>query len=180
MDYKKEYKNLKERNICIQCKKEKAMKNRVRCSICLYLDKIYRQDKRKNESERMNNMLTTKILEDILDMDNKRVISFKNTLESNNYHNYEIYRDVFENGELNNETLCNINFQKGTESKEINGITIENLLLICLHRLRTFQESEMRNRENAIAITHIEDAILRLNNRSLDRKNRKVEGTMNK
>ena len=46
MTDKERYFYLKDKGICIQCKNEKALKNRVRCGLCLYLDKIYRQSKR--------------------------------------------------------------------------------------------------------------------------------------
>jgi len=51
MKNKKDYQYYKNKKICIQCKKEKALKNRVRCGLCLYLDKIYRQNKRNGEDK---------------------------------------------------------------------------------------------------------------------------------
>jgi len=59
----------------------------------------------------------------------------------------------------------------------VNGCHNEDLLVIVLDRLNGFQNSEYRCRENAIAITKIEEALLWLNKRTKDRITRGVEGT---
>jgi hypothetical protein len=41
------YKILKNLGICTQCKKRKAVKNRIRCGKCLYDDRTYRRAKRE-------------------------------------------------------------------------------------------------------------------------------------
>ncbi|MNJ66791.1 hypothetical protein D3C77_628990 [compost metagenome] len=71
-----------------------------------------------------------------------------------------------------------IDFQEGPVGEVgVNGISNEILLSIVLARLQAFQNSEFSTRDNAIAITHIEDALLRLNKRTDDRLARNVEGT---
>jgi len=44
-------------------------------------------------------------------------------------------------------------------------------------RIEFYQSSKFKCRENAIAITKLEEALLWLNKRTMDRERRKVEGT---
>lgn len=53
----------------------------------------------------------------------------------------------------------------------------EALLAIVIDRLRSFQEGQYKCRENAIALTHLEDALMWLQKRTRDRLARGVEGT---
>jgi len=59
-----------------------------------------------------------------------------------------------------------------------NGLTIEVLLAMAHHRLSSFNTGEFRCRENSLALTHIEDALFRLHDRTRQRLARGVEGTM--
>lgn len=59
----------------------------------------------------------------------------------------------------------------------VNGVTQEALLAIVIDRLRSFQEGPFRCRENAIALTHIEEALMWLQRRTVARIKRGVEGT---
>jgi hypothetical protein len=69
----------------------------------------------------------------------------------------------------------------GVEKPAIpNGVTIEALLAICIDRLNGFQRGKFACRENAVAITHMETALLFLQKRTRDRVARGVEGTLNK
>jgi len=58
-----------------------------------------------------------------------------------------------------------------------NGVTETALLAIVIDRLRSFQNGEYRSRENACAITHIEEALMWLHRRTTLRQRRGVEGT---
>ena len=60
-----------------------------------------------------------------------------------------------------------------------NGVTHEALLEVVLDRLRAFQKGKCSCRENAIAITHLETALLFLQQRTRDRMRRGVEGQVN-
>ena len=60
----------------------------------------------------------------------------------------------------------------GSESQE--GITSEQLLGVVLGYLQGVNVGEFRNRDTSLAITHIEDALLRINNRVQSRKKRGV------
>lgn len=86
------------------------------------------------------------------------------------HHEYEIGH----NGAL----MCKVDFQNGPIAESgINGITHEALLAIVADRLRSFQAGPYRCKENACALTHIEEAMLWLHKRTWDRMQRGVEGT---
>lgn len=59
----------------------------------------------------------------------------------------------------------------------VNGITQEVLLAIVIDRLQSFQKGPHACRENALALTKLEEAKLWLFSRTLDRMSRGVEGT---
>lgn len=59
---------------------------------------------------------------------------------------------------------------------EPNGAFVEDVLWAALQRLEFFQESQYRCRENAIAITKIEEALFIMKDRQLSRSYRGVEG----
>ena len=61
-----------------------------------------------------------------------------------------------------------------------NGVTQEALLAIVIDRLRSFQAGPYACRENAIALTHLEDAVNWLHHRTRARLARCVEGTHEK
>ena len=63
------------------------------------------------------------------------------------------------------ETRTNIKFQTGAMDTEgfRGGVLDVDLLEICRHRLQSFQKGDFATRENAIALTHIEEALLWLN-----------------
>lgn len=87
-------------------------------------------------------------------------------------HNYEIVL-----AENRNEVACEINFQNGPiQEKGINGVQNEDLLAVCIHRLQGFQSGDFSCRENAIALTKIQEALMWLEKRTADRKTRGVEG----
>lgn len=58
-----------------------------------------------------------------------------------------------------------------------NGLTQEALFAIIIDRLEGFQSGKFSCRENAVALTHTESALLWLTKRTLDRLARTVEGT---
>lgn len=74
--------------------------------------------------------------------------------------------------------LCQIEFQNGPINEVgTNGITQEALLAICIDRLQCFQKGEYACRENAIALTKLEEAVHWLQHRTKARVARGVEGT---
>ena len=78
--------------------------------------------------------------------------------------------------------LATIQFQNGPrkDDESIPGVLDTDLLEIVRDRLKSFQEGEFATRENAIALTHIENALLWMNKRVEDRISRGVLGTNNK
>ena len=76
------------------------------------------------------------------------------------------------------EILQSVKFQKGAIKEHgVNGVMNEDLIAMVIDRLESFQQSEFKCRENAIAITKLEEALLWLRKRTMDREARKVEGT---
>ena len=75
-----------------------------------------------------------------------------------------------------------VQFQNGARKlpDSIHGILDTDLLEIVRHRLQAFQKGQFATRENAIALTHIEEALLWMNKRVEDRVERNVLGTNNK
>ena len=75
-----------------------------------------------------------------------------------------------------------IDFQNGARKLQnsIHGVLDTDLLEIVRHRLQCFQQGEFSSRENAIALTHIEEALMWMNRRVEDRIERGVLGTSNK
>lgn len=72
----------------------------------------------------------------------------------------------------------NIDFQCGPVKEfGLNGLSIESLLAIVEDRLLGFQSGDYSCRENAIALTKIQEAMMWLGKRTADRIARNVEGT---
>ena len=70
-----------------------------------------------------------------------------------------------------------VHFQNGPiQEFGVNGCHNEDLLAIVIDRLRGFNSGEFRCRENALALTKLEEALHWLNARTEDRQNRGVEG----
>lgn len=76
------------------------------------------------------------------------------------------------------DELCKVHFQKGPIKEDgVNGVTNENLLTMVICRLHGFQAGDFACRENAIALTKLEEAMLWLHERTVIREARGVEGT---
>ena len=65
---------------------------------------------------------------------------------------------------------------RGDDRKEPNGAFVEGVLKAAIGRLAFFQASKFSCRENAIALTHLETALLWLGKRTAEREARGVEG----
>jgi hypothetical protein len=101
-------------------------------------------------------------------------------------HRYELAN--FENPESPGQTIQFIEksypkegitigkaFQKAVTVND--GTTNEEVLLMLIDRIRGLNE-KMPCRQNSLAITKLEEALLWLNNRTAERRIREVEGTM--
>lgn len=74
--------------------------------------------------------------------------------------------------------MADILFQNGPiPEKGVNGVTHEALLAIVADRLRSFQKGPYSCKANACALTHIEEAQHWLQQRTIERMRRGVEGT---
>jgi hypothetical protein len=93
--------------------------------------------------------------------------------------------DTFNNpsvaGEERSSQSVVLFFQNGPIAEVgVNGITHEALLAILVDRLQSFQAGPYACRENALALTHLQDAQHWLNHRTRARMARGVEGTHEK
>lgn len=66
---------------------------------------------------------------------------------------------------------------RGEERLEPNGAFVETVIAAAIQRIEFYQSGEFKCRENAIAITKLEEALLWLNYRTQKREQRGVEGT---
>ncbi|HEY4365877.1 MAG TPA: hypothetical protein VGN07_01475 [Steroidobacteraceae bacterium] len=85
-------------------------------------------------------------------------------------HEYEIF--------VPRGATCRLSFQIGPIAEAgVNGITHEVLLAVLVDRLQAFQKGPYACRENALALTKIEEAQHWLHHRTKARMDRGVEGT---
>ena len=76
------------------------------------------------------------------------------------------------------EVLTEIHFQEGPIKEcGVNGVMNEDLIAMVITRLEHFQKTQFACRENALAITKLEEALLWLRKRTMAREKRNVEGT---
>lgn len=76
------------------------------------------------------------------------------------------------------KAVVEIEFQKGPiKEAGVNGITDESLFAILIDRLQGFQKGQYSCRENACALTKLEESLMWLHKRTLNREQRGVEGT---
>jgi len=66
---------------------------------------------------------------------------------------------------------------RGDERKRSNGAFVEDVIEAARQRIDHYQQSQFKCRENSIAITKLEEALLWLDKRTRDREKREVEGT---
>lgn len=125
----------------------------------------------------MKNMIETK--HDLLTTKYTEVLEEKE-YQFNAPHTFEVVRKLDANTEFNPKTdlLAKIHFQEGPiKENGVNGVANEDLLVMVIRRLQGFQDSPFSCRENAMAITKLEEALLWLRKRTMGRENRGVVGT---
>ena len=89
-------------------------------------------------------------------------------------HVYRLEYDPNNNGYIQAQT---VSFQNGPiQEKGVNGVQNEDLLTIVADRLESFQKGAFSCRENALALTKIQEALHWLQHRTDKRKDRGVEG----
>jgi len=74
-------------------------------------------------------------------------------------------------------------YEMQLDGTKIDGVTNEEVLYVLIHRLKflndEWQGGKFKCRENSLAITKLEEALMWLDHRTADRKKRKIEGTHN-
>jgi len=72
-------------------------------------------------------------------------------------------------------------YEMREDGKKFDGVTNEEVLKVLIHRIRylneTWQDGKFKCRENSIAITKLEEALMWLERRTTNRIERGVEGT---
>lgn len=102
----------------------------------------------------------------------KHTVVFQEENFTNNAPHYFEVTDA--DGE---QSLAVIHFQEGAIKEHgVNGVFMEDLIAMCISRLEHFQRSEFSCRENAMAITKLEESLLWLRKRTMGREARGVEG----
>lgn len=81
-------------------------------------------------------------------------------------------------GPQQHSVLGEVKFQKGAiQEAGVNGVMNEDLIAMVICRLEHFNQTKFSCRENAMAVTKLEEALLWLRKRTIGRENRGVEGT---
>jgi len=98
---------------------------------------------------------------------------------------FEARNDTDENGNPAGGTVRGVGLSvdwqngplgRGADRKEPNGAFVETVIDAARQRIEYYQQSQFNCRENAIAITKLEEALLWLRKRTMDREERQVEG----
>ena len=99
--------------------------------------------------------------------------------QGNACHEYQIRRWVTNTGDQHDDAeFCSITFQNGPIAEVgVNGISNEALLAIVEDRLKGFQSGDYACRENALALTKLQETMMWLHSRTRERVARNVEGT---
>lgn len=86
------------------------------------------------------------------------------------------------NGNNDTGVLAEIQFQKGARNLNgsMPGVIDTDLLEVVKDRLQAFQAGSFNSKYNAVALGHVEEALMWLNRRVEDRIERNVLGTNNK
>lgn len=74
--------------------------------------------------------------------------------------------------------IQSVKFQRGPvkETGGVNGVFIEDLILICIDQIEHFQTSEMYCKENESTLRHLRDALYSTRARQYERSLRGVQG----
>tara|TARA_R110000782_G_scaffold258818_1_gene348922 strand:+ start:194 stop:517 length:324 start_codon:yes stop_codon:yes gene_type:complete len=70
-----------------------------------------------------------------------------------------------------------INWQDGIKNNGQNGAFIEDVITAAIERIEYFNDSKFRCRENSVAITKLEEALMWLRYRTSNRETQGVENT---
>ncbi len=155
---------------------------------CKNTHSCYLENKTKTRSEDQSSAhgLTTRPKEDLYKKESRKMVEVKHDLLTNNYT--RVFHE--DKGKFNapnhfivtktdsEKIVAKVDFQEGPcKEVGVNGAGNEDVLIMVLTRLKSFQDSEFRCEENAMAITKLEEALLWLRKRTMSREKRGVVGT---
>jgi len=96
----------------------------------------------------------------------------------NDCHEYAVLNSHPSENSKDLPPLTYVRFQNGPiKEAGVNGCQNEDLISMVIDRLQGFQEGAFACRENAIAMTKLEESLMWLRKRTQDREDRGVEGT---
>lgn len=99
----------------------------------------------------------------------------RDEMEYNAPHHFEVYADQ---GQQVPYLVGKVDFQCGPILEAgVNGVMNEDLIAMVITRLEHFNQTDFRCKENAMAITKLEESLLWLRKRTMGREQRGVEGT---
>jgi hypothetical protein len=106
----------------------------------------------------------------------KHTVVLEGTCQGSNVPSvFQVYK---QNEDGLREFLLEIHFQEGPiKEKGVNGIFNEDLIAMVVRRLEGFQQTEFKCRENAMAITKLEEAMMWLRKRTVGREKKGIIGT---
>ena len=105
-----------------------------------------------------------------------KVIATDEPGQGNANHEYQITRSSPKDD--GSDLLGVVLFQNGPiKEAGVNGVMNEDLIAIVIDRMRGFQSGDYACRDNALALTKLEEALMWLRNRTNERESRGVEGT---
>lgn len=111
----------------------------------------------------------------------------KEEMSFNAPHNFKVFANteivIYNPDNINNDDplpvkVGEVHFQEGPiKEAGVNGVCNEDLIAMVITRLEHFNQSEFRCRENSMAITKLEEALLWLRKRTMGREQKGIEGT---
>lgn len=105
----------------------------------------------------------------------KHTVVFEEVRQGNAPNYFQVYK---QNEDGLREFFLEIHFQDGPiKEKGVNGIFNEDLIAMVIRRLEGFQQTEFKCRENAMAITKLEEAMMWLRKRTMGREKKGIIGT---
>ena len=109
---------------------------------------------------------------------NSKILVLDEPGQGNACHEYEVRRVASPDATLEQgDYFAKVSFQNGPVKEfGVNGCHQEDLLEIIVDRLGSFQSGNFACRENALALTKCEEALMWLKHRTIGRVKRGVEG----
>lgn len=102
-------------------------------------------------------------------------VFYEDEFTNNAPHHFTVYESA---RTMTPKVLGKVDFQEGPINEAgVNGVMGEDLIAMVICRLEHFNQTGFACRENSMAITKLEEALLWLRKRTMGREQRGVEGT---